>query len=126
VAEAGKREALLELLESHAHPALVHFLLTLVAQREWYRLGAVAEAFFRRAGAARHGQTGELRTARELQTGDVARIEEALAERLGAPVHLHQRVDPQLLGGVAVRIGDEVFDGSVHGGLERIREALLA
>ena len=52
----------------------------------------------------------------------------ALAERLramtGGDVETEERVDPDLLGGMQVRIGDRLIDGSVRGRLERLRASL--
>jgi F-type H+-transporting ATPase subunit delta len=67
----------------------------------------------------------EVRTAVPLDAAQ----EEALRERLravtaGDPV-IHAVVDPALLGGMVVRIGDTVFDGSVSTKLERMREQLI-
>jgi F-type H+-transporting ATPase subunit delta len=53
---------------------------------------------------------------------------DALAERLvgltGKRVELREEVDPDLLGGIQVRVGDQLIDGSVRGRLERMRAEL--
>ena len=54
----------------------------------------------------------------------------ALTERLegltGGKVELEVQVDPSLLGGLVVRVGDRLIDGSVRGRLERLRNRLVA
>lgn len=54
---------------------------------------------------------------------DIVRRE--LTERLGGDVELSFRVDPEILGGLVVRVGDRVMDGSVVGQLERLQETLV-
>jgi len=49
------------------------------------------------------------------------RMVQRLAQVLGKQVELQREVDPALLGGLQVRVGDTVFDGSVNAGLERAR-----
>jgi F-type H+-transporting ATPase subunit delta len=44
----------------------------------------------------------------------------------GAPIQPTFRLDESILGGTVVRIGSTVYDGSVRGRLERLREALVA
>lgn len=53
---------------------------------------------------------------------------QALAQKLeriyGRAMSIHSEVDPSLLGGLVIRVGDEVIDGSTSGKLERLRANL--
>ncbi len=53
-----------------------------------------------------------------------ATIRKELAARLGEQVQVAFEVDPQILGGLVVRVGDRVIDGSFAGQLEQLRETL--
>ncbi len=68
--------------------------------------------------------TAEITTATPLNPGQVAQLESSLREATGGDVRITRHTDPKLLGGVITRIGDVVYDGSVKGHLERIRERL--
>ena len=59
--------------------------------------------------------------------GDDVRAEAArgLAQKLGKEVQLQTRVDPNILGGIVIRIGDTVYDGSLHNQLRRVRSAAI-
>jgi len=50
-----------------------------------------------------------------------ARVEEVTGKR----AHLRKRVDPGIIGGLVLRIGDTIIDGSVRSRLEQLRERLL-
>ena len=54
----------------------------------------------------------------------VTRLEEVIVRRLGKSILLTEKVDPSILGGVIVRTGDLVWDGSVRGRLLRLAEGL--
>ncbi len=53
------------------------------------------------------------------------RLADALSRLKGRTVRLNVAVDPAVLGGVHVRIGDEVIDGTVASRMEQARRALL-
>jgi F-type H+-transporting ATPase subunit delta len=83
-------------------PAVIREFGRLYRQRE-----GIVEATVTSAAALDEAEIGALRTRLETVTGK--RIE------------LSQAVDAQLLGGVQVRVGDQLIDGSVRGRLERLR-----
>lgn len=47
-----------------------------------------------------------------------------LSKKLNASIQLECVVDPNLLGGMVIKIGDDIFDGSVRGKLDRLRQTL--
>ena len=57
---------------------------------------------------------------------EVRAITERLEQTTGGRVELASAVDPSLLGGVIVRVGDRLIDGSVRGRLERLRNQLVS
>jgi len=54
------------------------------------------------------------------------RVQALLAEKLGRKAECRVSVDPALLGGFVVQFGDQVFDASYKGRLERMKDTLLA
>ena len=77
------------------------------------------------AAAARHDRVvAEVRSAIELDDRRRARLAEALTRVLGTPGVLQTSVDTAILGSVVVRVGNELFDGSIRSRLEQAREAL--
>ena len=61
-------------------------------------------------------------TAEPIESHDVSAIRDALGQKFGAPLDLEMKVDPKMIGGVVVRIGDKLFDGSVAQKLRSLRE----
>jgi F-type H+-transporting ATPase subunit delta len=57
----------------------------------------------------------------ELPTDVESRVTDNLSRVLGGKIQLSKSVQPELLGGIQIRVGDTVFDGSVQGRLERVR-----
>lgn len=84
-------------------------------------------AEFRRLDDDRQGITHATATSATALTPDETRVlKEQLERQTGGTVALELAVDPDLLGGVVVRIGDRLIDGSVRSRLERLRNQLVS
>jgi F-type H+-transporting ATPase subunit delta len=68
----------------------------------------------------------EIVTARQLSEQERASLLAGVGKLAGAPIQATFKLDEKILGGTVVRIGSTVYDGSVRGRLERLREALVA
>ena len=100
-------------------------LLALMVQRGRFELWPAVHREFRRLYHRREGIVeATVMSAAVLTPGDVDALRQRLADLTGQRVELHTEVDPDLLGGIVVRIGDRLIDGSVRGRLERLRTEL--
>jgi F-type H+-transporting ATPase subunit delta len=68
----------------------------------------------------------EIVTARELGKEEQDKLVAEVGKLAGARIDASFRLDPSILGGTVVRIGSTVYDGSVRGRLERLKESLIA
>jgi F-type H+-transporting ATPase subunit delta len=68
----------------------------------------------------------EVRSALPVTDAQKTAIEDALARATGGQVRCGYETDPALVGGVTVRIGSAVFDGSVRGHLDAMRRRLVS
>lgn len=68
----------------------------------------------------------QVRTALPLDDGQRAEVAARLRALTGSQVEMDETVDPDLIGGIAVRIGDQLYDASVRSRLERLRARLTA
>jgi F-type H+-transporting ATPase subunit delta len=84
-------------------------------------------AEFRRLDNARQGITEATAiTASPLTQDEIRALTERLEQLTGGRVELEVQEDPSLLGGLVVRVGDRMIDGSVRGRLERLRNQLVS
>lgn len=86
----------------------------------------VAQVFATLADARLNRVQAAVTTALALNEDRAGRLGSALERYSGKTVRLKYEVDPTILGGVVVRLGSTVVDGSVRTRLEGLREALLA
>ena len=93
------------------------------------RIGEVREvaAAWRAEMQARQGiRPVEIVTARKLGKRESDNLVAGVSKLAGAPIEASFTLDKSILGGTVVRIGSTVYDGSVSGRLERLKEALVA
>ncbi len=126
VTAQAKKDALVAALGSRVPAPFLRFLQVVVDKRRQGQLAEIAAQFRQlvdeRAGRVRVGVEISHAPDAALQ----AEIGQALANRLGKVVIPSFTVNPDLLGGVVVRIGDEILDGSVRSRAQGLRRRLLA
>ncbi|MBO0845552.1 MAG: F0F1 ATP synthase subunit delta [Nocardioides sp.] len=119
------KSALLDsLLDDRALPATVTLAKQSLAGT--YRTVTAALATYRTVAAAAQGEAvATVRVARPLSAGDQKRLADILGRQYATTVHLNVVVDPEVLGGVRVEIGDEVIDGTIASRLDDARRGLV-
>jgi F-type H+-transporting ATPase subunit delta len=118
-----KRAMLRGLLEGRATGAAIRLAEQSVAGT--HRTVTVAiEEYLKVAADHRDRLVATVRVARELAEEDRQRLAGALTSQYGRPVHLNVVVDPDVIGGMKVAIGDDVIDGTVASRLDDARRRL--
>ena len=120
----NKRALVADLLEGGASGRTAALADLLVELGEGHDLDTSARELAELAAGRRGLVVAEVRSAVELSRERRARLAETLTRVTGRPVDLRVTVDEAILGSVVVRIGNELFDGSIRGRLEQAREAL--
>ena len=96
----------------------------LVAASRSQEMGQVSEEFERLRDQAEGRVEALVTSAVEMDPGQRQRLLEALASRLHREVRLETRVDPGILGGLVVQLGDRIIDASVRTRLQQLRRRL--
>lgn len=119
-----KKAVLAELLGERANPHTVNLLGFLVDQGRARDLGRIVDRLVALAAEQRSQVVAEVRTAVPLKADQRRRLADALSKATGREVELKVLVDPDMIGGVLARVGDQVFDGSIRGRFREVREQL--
>ncbi|TFH16604.1 MAG: ATP synthase F1 subunit delta [Lentisphaerales bacterium] len=125
VANEGKSRAVGQLLADKVHPALLYFLCILAAEDVLRFFDSIAERTFAKLAAMRDELAGELISAAPLSEDRLRLVETEVGRCLRKKVSLRARVDPNIVGGIIVRAGDFLLDGSIGHQLDNARLAIL-
>ena len=85
---------------------------------------AALEDYERTAAQVQGERVATVHVARALSAADEQRLASALTRQYGRPVHLNIVIDPAVLGGLRVEIGDDVIDGTVVSRLDDARRKI--
>lgn len=126
VASSEKKKVLEKTLDGRVPPMLLNFLKIMVDKRRQRLVRDIARSF--RALVDEHlGRAHvEVTVARSLSDDALRELSRKLSEVIGKTVIPHVHVKPSILGGVVVREGDTVYDGSMRRQLDRMRRRLLS
>ena len=100
------------------------FLGVLAGNRRLASLPDMVRAFFAIAAAQRGEVSAEVTTAHALDDTQLTQLAEKLKIREGRSVKLRTRVDPEILGGLVVRIGSQMIDSSIRTRLNSLSQAM--
>jgi F-type H+-transporting ATPase subunit delta len=125
--DAGAKKALVDALADEVHPLTLDFLRVLIDLRRVDALGDVATALRERVDRAERRLEVEAVTALPLPPDLRERIVARVREQTGAAeVELTESVDPDIVGGLVLRVGGVVVDGSLRQRIEGLRRTLTA
>jgi len=123
VAVGHRQELVTDLLRDKVSAPAVRLVVQAVASRHQSLEMALEE--YQKVAADRQARVVALvRSAVELTDDERTRLAAALGQLYGRDIHLNTVVDPDVLGGIKVQIGDEVIDGTVAGRLDDARRRI--
>lgn len=119
-------QALSAPLEKAMDAKAINFLTALAENRRLAVLPEVGRQFRALRNAREGKQDAQVWSAFELDQAALEALRPALEKRFERQLNLSVHLDPQLIGGVRVVVGDEVYDASVRSQLEHMRVSLAA
>ena len=126
VTTENKRAAIEATFRPVAHGLVVEFFRLLLAKKRLFELRTIVGEFERLVEVHRGIVRARVTSALPLADPELAGLVAALESGLKKKVRVVSNVDPGILGGLVVRVGDRIADKSVRTQLTQLREQLLA
>lgn len=125
---AEQKRAVLDAIVKRAgiSPMVRNFVAVLIDKRRVNLLGEIVAEFAHELNQRLGFAEAEITTTRELSSGERSALESDLAKVTGKKIRARYDQDQSILGGAIARVGSTVYDGSVKGQLEKIREQLTS
>lgn len=120
-----KKEIVRNLWQNRVSQLFLGFIELLIDKRRQNYFGEIAEAFQNLLRAERNIVVAEVKTALPLDASLQDRLRQVLELHTGKQVELQISVHPELIGGLSVKIGDRIYDGSATKRLELMGARLV-
>ncbi|MGC4003523.1 MAG: ATP synthase F1 subunit delta [Pirellulales bacterium] len=125
IAGAVKGEMVRKALDGRAGTTFANFLAVVADHDRLGHLPAIARAVHHLVDERKGLQRVEVVTAAPLEQSQLTSLEQTLRGLLkGTPV-IHNTIDPRIIGGLTLRVGDTVYDASLSAQLKRVREQMV-
>lgn len=125
VRNGDKKQIVSQLWESRIQPITFNFLRLLLDKRRIMALDAVALRFSQMLAAQKRQVGVTLTTAMDLDAAEIASLRAELERQWSREVIMEAKVDPEILGGAVLQIGDQVVDGSLRARLNALKANLV-
>ena len=100
------------------------FFAVVARNRRLFAIPAMIEAFLAKLAARRGEVSAQVTAAQPLSEAQLGALNEQLRRSIGSRVSIDIRVDPGLIGGLVVKLGSRMVDGSIKSKLQRLQLAM--
>ncbi|MCE4566685.1 ATP synthase F1 subunit delta [Maribellus sp. CM-23] len=126
VVKTSKKAALIkQIFEGKVNPLTLNFLLLIVENKREVFIPGICRNFLDLSKKDQNIRSAVLTTASEANAATLQKIQELLEKELNATIELSTQVNPEILGGLVLRLDDKQYDASVASQLRKIKQNLL-
>lgn len=120
-----KETALLKAIGDKVDKSILDFLKLLAKNNRLGLLPEIIEAFKESCAMSGKGlRRGEVSSATELSASEKSNLQQSIEKKLGFPVSLDFKINPELVGGIEAKVGSYVISDSLKSGITRMNESL--
>jgi F-type H+-transporting ATPase subunit delta len=124
--DEGKVGLLESIVKGKYAISTINLLRRVIVLRRGRNIDATLAAYSHYVSARKDRMSAHIRTAVELTPAQAEKLRAALTKEVGKEVHINIEVDPKVLGGISIRYGDEIIDGTVINRLTEASRALVS
>ncbi len=103
---------------------VIHFLKLLIRKGRMGYFGMILESFHEFALQAANKVEASITSAKPLPEATYTELQNLMAQKTGKMVVVKKEINPDVLGGVCIRVGNEIYDGTVKAELDRLCDSM--
>lgn len=120
-----KSELISQIFKSQVNELTLKFLILITENKREAEIPGICRNFLEMTRKDQNIKTATLITADEISIETTEKIRKIVEKETGAGIELSSRINPDLIGGLILRIDDKQYDSSVASQLKKIRQQLL-
>lgn len=122
----GQQGAAMAAIAEHAglSPLVRDFLAVVARNRRLFAVPAMIDAYLAKLAARRGEVTAQVTAAQPLSETQLEALNEQLRRSVGSRVTVDVQIDPGLIGGLVIKLGSRMVDGSIRSKLQRLQLAM--
>lgn len=125
VSTSKKLELINELFKKEINEVTLNFLLLITKNKREIYIPGICRNFLELIKKDQNIRSAVITTATEIDKNTIDKIETFMGKELNATIELSSKIDPEIIGGLILRIDDKQFDSSVDTKLKKIKQHLL-
>ena len=102
-----------------------NFLIFLVNKRRFFYVEQIMKSFVEICSEKRGEPNAELKSAKELSSGEINKITDELTKNFSSKIKLNYKYDKSLIGGLIVQVGSTMVDTSIKNKLQQIENRMI-
>ena len=126
VEKSVKKLLIKEIFEGKITQVLLNFMMLLFDKRRFVSCGGITEQYQKYVSESRNLLEGMVVSAIPLEEDKVREIQETVSRLMRKEVTLHNKIDPQIIGGIKIFVEDKTIDASVQTRLKIMKDRLKA
>jgi len=125
VNESKKAELISSIFKGKINALTMNFLLLIVKNKREVHIPGISRNFLELTRKDQNIKSATLITAKEMTVETINRIGKIMEKQLNCKVELSGQVNPEIIGGMVIRIDDKQYDASVATQIKKIKQKLL-
>lgn len=109
------------------HTDVINTVKLLVDRHRTMLIPTIVDEFIKKVNDAKGIEVATVYSVRELTSNEKENLKRSFSKKLGkSTVEFKGEIEPSLIGGIKIRVGNTIYDGSISGRLKRIEQRIIA